>query len=108
MSEELKSVKCGCGGEAEIDIVPIDRRRVRCQKCGIRTLSFATEADAITAWNRAMGNQFREVTKKVENQYTVGDHGKVYEYGSCGACGAPVIKSDKYCSECGARLDWSE
>ena len=44
--------------------------------------------------------------KKVPHQYSVGDHGKSYVYGSCPHCGAPVIKPDKYCSECGQGLEW--
>ena len=31
---------------------------------------------------------------------------KGVEYGTCSACGAPVVESDKYCSQCGARLEW--
>lgn len=45
---------------------------------------------------------------KVIDQYSVGDGGKVYEYGSCEACNSAVIKPDKFCSECGAKLDWNE
>ena len=40
---------------------------------------------------------------KVINIYPVGN----YLFGSCGGCGAPVIKHDVYCSECGVKLDWS-
>lgn len=98
---ELKPVRCGCGGEAEIDIVPIDRRRVRCQKCGIRTLSFATEAEAITVWNRAMCHTER--TAKVRHN---GD------YFFCAECKEGVSLSnlgkDRYCPGCGSKLEWSE
>ena len=31
-----------------------------------------------------------------------------YTFASCGACSAPVVSPDKYCSECGAKLDWSK
>lgn len=46
------------------------------------------------------------LVQKVTDQYSVNVHDKIYEYGSCGTCGAPVIKPDKYCSECGAKLNW--
>lgn len=41
---------------------------------------------------------------KVINIYSVGN----YLFGSCGGCGAPVIKHEVYCSECGVKLDWGE
>lgn len=43
---------------------------------------------------------------KVDDQYKGGEFKRIYECGSCGACGTPVINPDKYCSECGARLEW--
>ena len=59
---ELKPVLCGCGGEAIIETdhdtvvpgEPIDWKRVVCHNCNIRTTWRHTEAEAITAWNRAM------------------------------------------------------
>ena len=49
-----------------------------------------------------------ERTAKVENHFPTKIRGYACELGSCSACGAAVIKPDKYCSECGCRLDWSE
>lgn len=147
---ELKPVRCGCGGEAELKHYCYSYGDddqyyyVWCQRCDIQTKTYRTEAEAIEAWNRAMGidnginewcidckeydlqnacchrwnrviattidemkkQEKEERTAKVENQYSIGDHGKVYEYGSCGACSAAVIKPDKYCSECGCILEW--
>ena len=54
MTDELKPVRCGCGGEAKI-IHSDYRNSVYCTACGIQTCYYATEAEAITAWNRAMG-----------------------------------------------------
>lgn len=65
MNKELKPVRCGCGGEAHHDSAscwnPEDEEwmpnfwhRVICKNCGIQTKAFYTEAEAITAWNRAM------------------------------------------------------
>ena len=59
---ELKPVRCGCGGEA----VKVQHELfscvfgwdIHCMKCGIETQMFDTEAEAISAWNKAMtGNE---------------------------------------------------
>ena len=60
MSEELKLVNCGCGGEAKVDIklipsAPIERKRIYCSKCYISTDWMKSEDEAIEVWNRAMG-----------------------------------------------------
>ena len=59
MTDELKPVNCGCGGEAMIRKHTFYRAmplyQVRCPECGIATSTRNTEAEAITAWNRAMG-----------------------------------------------------
>ena len=67
---------------------------------------FDTEAEAIEAWNRRFVTDTNVGSKvaKVINQEQISR----YKFGSCGACGAPVVKPDKYCSECGEKLDWSE
>lgn len=62
MSEELKTINCGCGGEAVLEIdhdtiqpgAPIDWKRVRCNNCNIRTTWRKSEAEAIKVWNTAM------------------------------------------------------
>ena len=63
MSDELKPVRCGCGGEAKIrpyrrlDFAFTNKTDyyVQCDKCGISTLMKDTEGEAIEAWNKAMG-----------------------------------------------------
>lgn len=56
---EIKPVRCGCGGEAKIDKIQSvkgNRYSMICQKCLISTAyKYNTEAEAIEAWNRAMG-----------------------------------------------------
>ena len=60
-SSDMKPVRCGCGGEAKV--VKIDKSfmkgefvyGIRCDKCSITTLWYRTEAEAVEAWNRAMG-----------------------------------------------------
>ncbi len=60
MTNELKPVKCGCGGEARIcsylsreDCMMV--YYVKCEKCGIETDDLPSEAEAVKAWNTAMG-----------------------------------------------------
>ena len=50
--------KCGCGGEAWTRHDPRTRTwRGYCATCYIATEEKATEAEAITAWNRAMSGR---------------------------------------------------
>lgn len=58
MTDELKPVKCGCGGEAKVGcgyIASDTPYMVYCTRCKTVTKDYMTEADAIEAWNRAMG-----------------------------------------------------
>ena len=64
MAERLKPVKCGCGGEAEVGrgyIASSTPYMVYCTKCKIVTKDYTTEAEAIQAWNRAMGADVNSV-----------------------------------------------
>ena len=121
MTDEMKPVKCGCGGEANIYTYEAIwkktedgyQRSVGCLKCGISTQLYDTEAEAVKAWNRAMSGNGQEYAKdarcsertaKVE---TV-EKPNVYKCSECGqyfhstAWGSPVA----YCSRCGCRLEW--
>ena len=111
MTGELKPVKCGCGGEANIYTYEARwkktedgyQRSVGCLKCGIATQLYDTEAEAVTAWNRAMGaDQFREVTKKIERTAKVMNDGINY----CENCEGYVEAPMAYCPYCGCRLEW--
>ena len=61
MSEKAnqKPVKCGCGGEAKVRascfFTATDLYLVQCKRCGTATLLKYSEAEAIEAWNKAMG-----------------------------------------------------
>ena len=55
----MKTVKCGCGGEASM-CNGFEHRNIysiECNKCGICTSDYETKAEAITAWNKAMGTE---------------------------------------------------
>lgn len=111
MSEELKPVRCGCGGKAIVwnynNSEGITWSVVYCENCKIQTLKLETEAEAIAAWNRSLGNGDKaspvERTVKVEKVTRVSS---VIRTGRCGNCGYDVIDSYKHCPNCGARLEW--
>lgn len=70
--EELKPVRCGCGGEAKVDKHAYYRALptygVRCHRCGQETRQFyMTEVEAIEAWNKAMGANPEKVQIKGAN-----------------------------------------
>lgn len=127
---ELKPVNCGCGGEAFHDTVrgwnPVREdalvlwHRVICKNCGTQTKAFYIEAEAIQAWNKAMGAKdinvpAKERTAKViEHKYYIGTALNIvgapkfgYEY-LCENCKKKVISGDEYCSHCGCKLEWNE
>lgn len=119
MTEELKPVNCGCGGEARCYMTHYwgECFTVQCSECGIETKPHDTESEAIEAWNRAMGTDARTLIrtfaydatcaicdkKKKERTAKVDiDDGDYY----CGNCAQELPASYRYCPTCGARLDW--
>lgn len=98
-TDELKPVRCGCGGEAAIRVYESMRLckqtdyYLQCKECGIATLFKNTEAEAVTAWNRAMGERTAKVSKGA------------YDLMRC-ECGMPVSSNFDFCPHCGARLEW--
>lgn len=100
MTDELKPVSCGCGGEARIVYIDGEDSEdtfVECTRCKISVPVCPSEEEAVTAWNKAMG----ERTEKAEWSEPDGCY-------LCGGCGRQVEEIDSYCAECGVRLDWSE
>ena len=41
-----------------------------------------------------------------DDEYVNDRMGDMYYYGNCGNCGETVSHNQKYCHECGARLEW--
>ena len=72
MTEELKPVRCGCGGEATVRTYgePETPYCIQCVRCGITTLGFDTEVEAIQAWNRAMGTNTRRLLEVLVHDAT--------------------------------------
>lgn len=129
-----KPINCRCGGEAEIfHIAPEGYEGsycVRCIECLIQTPFFNKDKEkAIAVWNTAMGAKDINVPNKfatdinVENKITkVVRKTKTYNlptaiphvidtrkewWDECENCNTTVEPSDRYCSHCGAKLDWS-
>lgn len=96
MTNELKPVRCGCGGEAVIWHNFGGLTFVSCKDCEITSHGYDNHFEAIRAWNKAMG----ERTAKAEWSEVDGCH-------LCGECGFAVAPHcDVYCAGCGARLEW--
>ena len=102
MTNNLEPVRCGCGGEAKVDTklvscAPVERKRIYCSKCYISTEWMKSEAEAVTAWNKAMGERTVKAIRKPEAFFYRCECG----YGLC------CEKNDiNYCPQCGARLEW--
>lgn len=126
MTDKLTPVRCGCGGEAVLNTGKIitatgeHLANVKCKKCGIAIPvkvsldQSEAKSEAITAWNKAMGNRMElqtvEPAKVIEHDASVTDtDGYKYHRSEylCGACKKKVIGGDDYCSHCGIKLDWS-
>ena len=97
-------VNCGCGGKAEVHIVghelPKAQYYINCEKCDVRTWFYDTEAEAIEAWNMAMG----ERTAKVKRSTSMLE---LHQWdGICENYGGHVYQDYAYCQHCGYRLEW--
>ena len=112
---ELKRERCRCGGSGILHISKkegINYYRVQCESCWIRTFDYQDAAFAVKRWNDVMAEKTAETerTAKVEciaevyRTETV-DH---YLSGICEICGNSTYDHAKYCSECGAKLNWGE
>ena len=95
-----KPVRCGCGGEAKVYEMPLkdcEGYSVQCNDCRIATFIWLSEAEAIQAWNKAMGERTAKVTRKPEAFFYRCECG----YGLC------CEKNDmNFCPNCGVRLEW--
>ena len=96
MTDELKPVHCGCGGEARIGKIYGDAWTVECTECGIQSGCYDTEAEAITAWNRAMGATDNIVGNKFAKDINVPNKTAKVDW----------INGEPFCPMCGDRLEW--
>ena len=75
--EELKPVRCGCGGEARIVYIDGEDSEdtfVECTRCRISIPVCPTEAEAIEAWNRAMGITHERAVEYLQSTGWMQDH----------------------------------
>lgn len=105
MIGELKPVRCGCGGEAILDCYLGDLHRsnlyyIYCAKCDIRTSNYLSEAEAVEAWNRAMG------AGKSEIAITKGYWMTTYDGLHCSVCNykCETTALPEVCPHCGTSL----
>ncbi len=117
MTDEMKPVRCGCGGEAKVIMIIPEVYAVECSKCWIRTGSPAkTEADAVIAWNRAMGGNVQEcaenarcnerIAKVTTVEKPIEGSIRTISVMACENCENVVSIFDNYCAGCGCRLEW--
>lgn len=128
MSEKLE--RCPfCGGEADFwtrqagEVEEYQALIINCKDCSANMeewvykydKNFADnfekkKAEMFEAWNRRI-----EWIAKVEDiqvewgddEYVNDRMGDMYHYGNCGNCGETVSHNQKYCHECGVRLEWN-
>ena len=113
-SHEMKPVRCGCGGEAELcrGTTNPPYYWVQCSVCGTGTIgNMKLDPDeSVAIWNRAMGERTVKAEHvRLEEDVTFGN--LTFRKGTgvlhkCTACGYWVKPGDKYCVNCGARLEW--
>ena len=104
---ELKPVNCGCGGEAKVydnevrHEFGISHYVVECRKCGIITKWKNTEAEAVQAWNKAMGAGKDDIaiTKGTWMMTFDGFHCSVCFY-KCETTALPDV-----CPHCGTKME---
>ena len=113
MSDELKPVRCGCGGKAEIIKHPNGKYTVSCTRggCMANVGWCPDEKTAIEAWNKARSAndiEIKERTARVERIDTTSKTSVVYKCLNCGqythrtSYSSPV----NFCTNCGCRLEW--
>ena len=112
MTDELKPVRCGCGGEAKVYETPLkdcEGYFIQCNDCRTATFIWLSEAEAITAWNRAMIAKDINVPDKERTAKVVRVDKKNFKCLNCGQNFHAYMWAHptNYCSFCGAKLDWS-
>lgn len=108
MTDELKPVRCGCGGEVAVLFGVYKGHEyyiAKCWGCGTQTVKKRHKAEAIEAWNLAMGNRMELQT--VERTAKVRDWSEdVFGHYRCDKCGFVLGSDYVYCPNCGCRLEW--
>lgn len=95
MTDELKPVPCGCGGEAEVLKFNNETWLVMCNKCRTSSENYTSKDKAITAWNRAMGAKDINIPNKFATDTNVGN-----EIICCKDCKYSHMTIDGLCKYC--------
>ena len=96
-----------CGGEASVKMwcEPDTPFLVMCESCKSSVKDYATEAEAIEAWNRRDERTAKVESRKWRKDLTLIGGGSWS--GKCQECGRWVKSNEcTYCPKCGARLEW--
>lgn len=114
---DLKPVRCGCGGEMLTETLgnPVFGWRLRCPKWHIMTSWFDSEAEAVEAWNKAIGAKDINVRSKGEwlEKEVFDTKGQIEQWQSakCSVCGkyhtTPYLyyfDNYHFCPNCGADM----
>ena len=114
MENELKPIRCRCGGEARLVKIANEcyecvYYQVMCMSCRTKTdWSFQTMDEAVKAWNKVMDKNIGHVIERdlvVTDPDGYGYHRISYH---CENCDHRVIRGDNFCSQCGCELIWSD
>ena len=111
MTDELKPVPCGCGGESWTDYIIGEPSEgvgwfVCCKNCEIQLPpEYATEAEAVQAWNRAMGSAEKSSTvERKKGKWIVHDYALGRERYECADCKGRCDLGYNFCPNCGADM----
>ena len=108
---DSEPVRCGCGGEAKVFETPLkdcEGYFVQCDSCKTATFLWLSEAEAVQAWNRAMGkrDESSQVERKTGAWLLSNDDGAYWVCSACGfaseAFGADILYH--FCPRCGADM----
>ena len=100
---EVKPVRCGCGGEAKAWEFMNGKWFVKCMKCAIgQMLAYPSEAEAVAAWNTAMGAKDIDVLDKEFTAHWIA----TWTGMQCSACGfkCETTALPDVCPSCGSRM----
>lgn len=98
-----------CGGKPKWMSLDGKCYYITCETCGARTVIDLDKKYLADKWNKRYVPIVKVENIKTEwgdDEYVNDRMGDMYYYGDCGNCGETVSHNQKYCSHCGARLEW--
>lgn len=98
-----------CGGKPKWMSLDGKCYYITCETCGARTVIDLDKKYLADKWNKRYVPIVKVENIKIEwgdDEYINDRMGDMYYFGNCGNCGETVSHNQKYCHECGARLEW--